>query len=301
MMMDNEQRYILITPAKNEEKDLPIVAESIIRQSILPKLWIIVDDGSTDNTPQIINNLKNSFEWIISLRLPQHPRDITFHYSYVCKNGFDNAIEYCHANNIEYGFVGLLDADTVLEEKYFEKLFQEFNKDKRLGIASGHIIDLTSDPIHWDTVKRDWPDSKMPRGSGRLWRGTCFFETGGYLVEPSPDSISNIKAHLRGWKIAQFGHVIAIQKRQTSGAEGLWKGYFINGGNAYYLNKHPLLVLLGSIHYSCRKPYYHGLAYLNGYILMWCRHSEKIKDQEIRDYYWNNRLQEYLSRKNLFK
>ena len=215
--------YILVTPVKNEESYLPRVAEAVVGQTQPPVLWFIVDDGSSDDTPKIIEDLTNSFDWIQSQRLPEHPRDITFHYSFVCRNGFDKAIGYCRANGIEYDYICLLDADTVVEEEYFEKLFQEFEKDDQLGIASGYIYDLVSETIPWDEIERNRPNGKLPRGSGRVWRKSCFFETEGYLEELSPDSISNVKALLRGWKIAEIGHILAIQQRQTSGADGLWK------------------------------------------------------------------------------
>ena len=286
--------YILITPAKNEEKYLPKVAEAVIGQTMLPVLWVIIDDGSTDDTPRVIKNLESRFGWIKSIRLPPHPRDITFHYSYVCKCGFDYAIQVSKTNAILYNFIGLLDADTVLETSYFEKLITEFSKNSRLGVASGHITDMPDKEISWADIKKDEPDRPLPRGSGRLWRKECFFETEGYPIEPSPDSISNVKANLRGWETRQFGHIKAIQLRDTSGAQGLWSGYRVNGSMAHYLNKHPLLVLVGSFFYSIQKPYYIGLAYLYGYLLEWLKRSQKISDPEIRDYYWNKRLKEYI-------
>ena len=282
--------YILITPAKNEENNLPPVASSVIRQTIKPKLWVIVDDGSTDGTPIIIKNLESKYEWIRSIRLPQRARDITFHYAYVCKRGFDYTIGYCEENSIDYEFIGLLDADTVLEEKYFEKLINEFRKDRNLGIASGSVYyDINGKP-QWDKSNEN-----LPRGTGRLWIKDCFLDTGGYLAEASPDSISNVKAMLHGWKIKQFKYIVEIQSRLTSSAEGLWRGYKINGKVAYYLNKHPFLVFLNMIYITTKKPYYVGIAFLYGYLMSVFKREEKIDDEEIKDYYWNTRLKEYLN------
>ncbi|WP_292393416.1 glycosyltransferase [Methanoculleus sp. UBA303] len=290
----DDDMYIIVTPAKNEEEHLPKVAEAVITQNVPPILWVIVDDGSTDRTPDIIRTLEDQYIWIKSIQLPPHPRDITFHYSYVCKSGFDYAIQLCKTNAIQYNFIGLLDADTVLEAAYFEKLSMEFHRNSQLGIASGHITDMSHKEVRWADIKNDEPDRPLPRGSGRFWAKKCFFETGGYPIEPSPDSISNVKANLRRWEIRQFGHIRAIQLRGTSGAQGLWNGYRVNGSMAHYLNKHPLLVLVGSFFYSTQKPYYIGLAYLYGYLLEWLKRSPKINDPEIRDYYWNKRLKEYI-------
>jgi len=287
--VNGEKVYILITPAKNEQESLPLVADSVLKQSILPKLWVIVDDGSSDETPGIIGKLTAEFEWIQSIRLPPRPRDITFHYSYVCKQGFDYALNYCNDNQIPFDYIGLLDADTCLTEGYFEHLISAFVHDPELGIASGGIYWDINGMLQWS---QDY--EKNPAGTGRLWRKACFFETGGYMIEPSPDSISNIKAGLYGWKTQNFKEIIAIQTRPTSSAEGEWKGYTINGKNAHYLNKHPMLVLLNFINFSRQKPHYTGIAYAFGYLGGIIRRDKKIDDEQIKDYYWKNRIREYL-------
>jgi glycosyltransferase involved in cell wall biosynthesis len=284
-------KYLLITPAKNEEQNLPEVARSVTGQKVKPELWVIVDDGSTDDTPHIIENLRASYSYIQSIRLPPRPRDITFHYSYVCKQGFDYALEYCTENNIEFEYIGLLDADTVLEENYSGKLLTEFEKDSSLGIASGGV--------YYDTgrkLSREKTDKNLPRGTGRLWRKECFIETGGYQVEPSPDSISNIKALLRGWKLRQYANIIQVQKRKTSAADGLWHGYVKNGWMAYYLGKNPLVALTNVLYYSVKFPFYTGAAYFWGYISSFIKKEKQIQDLEIRSYYRNFKLSGLSSR-----
>ena len=288
---DLKGKYLLITPARNEEQNLPEVSKSVTGQKVKPELWIIVDDGSTDDTSCILENLKASYSWIQSIRLPPKPRDITFHYSYVCKQGFDYAIEYCRENNLEFEYIGLLDADTVLEDNYFGKLLAEFEKDDSLGIASGGV--------YYDTggkLSREMTDKNLPRGTGRLWKNECFVETGGYQVEPSPDSISNIKAILRGWGLMQYADVVQIQKRKTSSADGCWHGYVKNGWMAYYLGKNSFLALLNVLYYSVKPPYYTGAAYCWGYLGSAIKREKKIQDPEIRAYYGNQGFAGLLSR-----
>jgi len=288
---ESKGRYVLITPAKNEEQNLPEVSKSIINQTVRPAIWIIVDDGSTDETPRILESLKAIYPWIQSIRLPPRPRDITFHYSYVCKQGFDKALEYCGNTNIEFEYIGLLDADSVLEENYFKKLLNEFEKDSSLGVASGSV--------HYDIgekLSREMTDKNLPRGTGRLWKKECFFETGGYQLEPSPDSISNIKALLRGWKVAQFPEIIQIQKRETSAASGLWHGYTKNGWMGYYLGKNPLIAMSNVIYRSFKYPYYTGIAYFWGYVSSAIKREKRIQDPEIRNYYRNQGIPGIYSR-----
>ncbi|RXA18045.1 glycosyltransferase family 2 protein [Methanosarcina sp. MSH10X1] len=291
MGSDLKRKYLLVTPAKNEEQNLPDVSKSVIGQRLRPELWIIIDDGSTDGTPCILKDLQANCSWVQSIRLPPRPRDITFHYSYVCKQGFDYALEYCRGNNLEFEYIALLDADTVLEENYFGKLLDEFEKDNSIGIVSGGIYYETKGKLSLEVTTKN-----LPRGTGRIWRKECFFETGGYQVEPSPDSISNIKALMRGWRLVQYADVVQMQKRKTSAADGLWHGYIKNGWMAYYLGKNSLIALVNVLYFSVKYPYYTGAAYFWGYFSSAIKRDKQIQDPEIRAYYKNQGLTGLLSR-----
>jgi glycosyltransferase involved in cell wall biosynthesis len=280
--------YIMIMPVKDEEKIICDVIESIINQTVKPVIWLIIDDGSTDSSPKIIQQYVSKYEWIKTIRLPPHPRDIIFHISYVYKSGFDFIIKYCEENKIEYNFIASIDSDTVLEPEYFEKILNKFETNNKLGIASGGLYHEIKGKLKLSTTVENFPS-----GTGRVWSKKCFFDTDGFSLEPSADSISNVKATLRGWDIQRFNEIQMVEKRLTSSAEGLWKGNKYNGYMAYYLNKNPLLVLLSAFQRTLRKPYYPGIAFLLGYIVSSIKREERIKDREIREYFWNYRLIEY--------
>lgn len=287
-----KKKYILITPAKNEEFYLPTVADSIINQSVLPEIWIIIDDGSTDRTPEIIKNLKDKYNWIHSVKMPEGMRDLTFGVSRVYRSGFEYCRNYFLNNNKDYYFYGVIDADTCIESNYFSNLIEKFFEDSSLGIASGMIID----PL---TGLNERPDYDFePMGTGRIIRKECYDEIGGYPPEPFADSITNIKAKLRGWKIAQFHDIKATHLRKTNSAEGEWKGQMMYGRYAHYFNKHPLLVFLTIGKLSLKKPFYTGLAFMIGYMSAVLKRDDIIKDTEIREYYRNDRLKEYMCKRN---
>lgn len=275
--------YILITPAKNEGINLRAVAPSVINQSLRPSLWIIIDDGSNDDTAVVLEELTLENSWIKPISMPPSKRDIMAKYAYICRVGFDHAIAYCKENNIDYDFLGILDADTQVEIDFFEKLIYELRKDDKLGIISGGIYNNIDGSVKLESK------GSLPAGTGRLWKRECFEQTGFY-VEPCPDSISNVKAILRGWHIRRFNPAIAIHRRRASSVEGLWKGYNRNGWAAYYLNKHPLLVIGIFLYLIVKPPYYIGFSFLAGYITALVRKEPKIKDSEIKDYYYNKRL-----------
>lgn len=287
--------YILVTPCKNEEKSLLDLIFSVKNQTIKPTLWLIIDDGSTDNSPQIINRAKKENSWITSFRLKEGKRDIGIKYAYVCKTGFDYVIKFCKEHKIKYHYIGLVDADMVLDKDFFEKLMAEFEKNPKLGIASGGVYNNCKGNFVWESSRED-----LPRGGARLWRKDCFEETNGYQCTSSPDVVSNVKAMLRGWEIRQFKEIKAIQSRPTSSAEGLWKGYYKRGFFYYYLNYNPIIAFSKGLTYCFRKPYYIGLFFLYGYFRGLLKRQAKIKDKEIRayfyediirdiwQYYWNN-------------
>lgn len=287
-MNEVPRKYIVVTPCRNEANNLPDLVQSVVAQTIKPVLWVIIDDGSTDETPNIIKETELKYDWIKSIQLGESKRDLGIHYAYICRKGFDFGIRYCKINSIQYEYIGLLDADMVLCTDFFNKLIKEFENNSKLCIASGGIyyIDNKFNEI-WEKGRDD-----LARGGARIWRRKCFEETGGYLLTYSPDSISNIKAKLMGWETKQFKEIKAIQTRMTSRAEGFWRGYEIKGVSSYFVNTNSLLVMLKGIKYLLKKPHYIGIAYLWGYIKSLIRREKQIDNEEIRYYYKHMRPKE---------
>jgi len=157
--------YILITPCKNEEESLPKLAESVIDQTIPPKLWVIVDDGSTDGTSEILQKLTADQNWIKTIVLNENVRDLGIHIAHVYRTGFDYAIDYCMNNDLELDFIGIVDADIILDANYFESLIDEFERNTTLGIASGRIGNIVDGEVIWSEV-----NANLPSGGARLWR-----------------------------------------------------------------------------------------------------------------------------------
>jgi len=288
--------YILVTPCKNEEESLPELAESVINQTIRPKLWVIVDDGSTDKTPDILQKLAANQSWIKTIRLSEKPRDLGIHVAHVYRTGFDHAIEYCANNEIKYEYVGSVDADIILDGNYFESLMHEFKIINNLGICSGHVGNIIDDEVVWSDFRVD-----LPSGGARLWLKKCFEDTGGYLLTCSPDSVSNVKAKIKGWDTRVFDGVKAVSTRPYSSAEGQWKGYKKLGANNYFIGYVPLHALLkGTKMLYSSTGYFKtgvGIAYIHGYFSEYLKSAPRIEDNDILGYYRDNRLREILCSK----
>lgn len=288
--------YILITPCKDEEESLPQLTESIINQKIKPVFWLIVDDGSADRTPDILQELVSKHNWIKTIRLSEEKRDLGVHFAHVCRIGFNHAINYCLDNNIEYGYVGQIDADVIPEKNYFVSLISEFESNKLLGICSGHIGNIVNGDIVWSNIVED-----LPSGGARLWRKECFEDTRGYLLTCSPDSVSNVKAKLKGWDRRQFSYVSAVSSRPYASAGGQWGGYKKFGSNNYFIGYSPLHGLLKGVRLLYSKNGYHksgiGIAYIVGYFSQYFKRAPQINDKEVLEYYQNERLKEILCSK----
>ena len=285
-MKESNRQYILITPIKNEEKNLPELIQSVVGQTIKPVLWFIVDDGSTDKSPEIINEAKEKYEWIQSIRLNEGVRDSWLHLADVLKRGFDFCFEYCKNNGIDFDYVGTVDGDIILEDLYYEKLMKKIEENPELGIASGRTWILDGD-------QRIYMRDYLP-GGVKLCRRKCFEDCGGIPLSYSWDSVLNTKAKLKGWDVSRFDDVRQFSVRFGVSAEGLWKGHKEHGKSSYYLGFNFIHALAKGLKLSFEKPYYIGVAYLYGYFSSLMLRKRRIDDKEIKNYYCYIRSKEII-------
>jgi len=278
------RKYIIVTPCKNEGKNLPNLIKSVTSQSIKPALWVIVDDGSTDDTPQILEEAKAKYGWIKSIRLDSTgKRDLGLHLANIVRKGFDIAIEYCKRNGIEYKYLCILDADLILESTFYENIIKEFEKDPKLGIASGGTRHIIGNRV---VIAKLSPDE--PSGGHMVIRRECFEECGGVPLSYACDSALKAKARLRGWETRRFEDFIVTEIRDVASVGGYWNGYFHKGKASYYLDLHPLHVFYRIVTYTIkRRPHYLGIAYLLGYTHSILKKEGKISDKEVRQYFRN--------------
>lgn len=280
--IDITNNYLIITPCKNEGDNLPSLISSIAAQKVKPVVWVIVDDGSVDKTPEIIRNAKGKFNWIQYIRLEAGKRDIGLHLSGVIKTGFDYATSYCKKNNLDYKYLGNVDADLTLEKTFFENLINEFANSPILGIASGGTKNIIGDKIIHAKIS-----VYEPSGGHMLIRRECYEECSGIPISYAWDSILKAKARINGWETRRFEENIAIEIRDVNSVEGYWKGYIISGKKDYFLNLNPFHAIFKSMKYLIRKPYYIGVIYILSYLKDAILRKKQINDTEIKKYFWN--------------
>jgi glycosyltransferase involved in cell wall biosynthesis len=277
--MTLDLNYILVTPAQNEEKFLPVTINAVINSTKRPIIWIIINDDSQDNTLNILNEYSKKYNFIKFMSLKNLEVNKYFRYSYVCKVGFDYGIEYCKLNEIEWKYIALLDADTKISKNYFENLILNMGKNDKIGISSGTI---------YSTINNVYVKEKnfgfLPFGTARIWSKKCYFDTDKYEISVNPDTISNIKAILKGWKTIVYPEIIAFQLRETFSANGLWKGYTQLGVGAYYLKFSPFLIIINCFNLLLSKNFIFSIPYLYGYMLSFFIKIPQYNDPLIQYY-----------------
>src|SRR5262249_29412719 len=164
-------KYILITPARNEEAFIEKTLDSVITQTRLPERWVIVDDGSTDRTAEIVETYAKRHSWIELLRRRQHVER-----SFAGKvHAFDIGLDRVRSHDFEV--IGNLDADLSFEPDYLEFLMRKFSEDPRLGVAGTPFTEADG----YDSARDSFEGENHVAGGCQLFRRQCFEDIGGYI------------------------------------------------------------------------------------------------------------------------
>lgn len=245
--------YVLITPARNEETNIGRTIRSVMEQTVLPKRWIIVSDGSTDRTDDIVRSFCAAVPWIELIRMPEH-RDRHF----AAKVHSFNA-GYERLKDDQYDIIGCLDADISFDKDYFEYLLKKYDEYPELGVAGTPFVE--------GTKQYDYRFTSIEHVSGacQLFRRECFEEIGGYvpLRGGGIDWTAVTTARMKGWQTRTFTDKTCMHHRKINSAtsQGLMT-WFKQGRKDYSLGGHPLWEVFRSIYQMTRRPYVVGGVFL---------------------------------------
>lgn len=233
--------YIIITPAYNEAAYIERTIKGVIAQSVLPTKWIIVDDGSTDATAEIIQRYASKYSWIQYLRREKVPGQ-----SYYGSNVYAIMEGYSAVKDTEFDFLAVLDADISLPGKYYELIFERFGKDDKLGVASGIYMDLVDGKL-----RKMLNDRRSTPKAIQVFRRECFVKIGGYqsMKYGGEDTCSCVMARMNGFKSWSFPDICVVHNKPIGfgHANSMLKIRFRHGINEYFLATHPLFMLAKSL------------------------------------------------------
>ena len=271
------QSYALVTAAYNEEKIIRQTIESIIAQTILPRKWIIVSDGSTDRTDEIVESYAAKHEFIELHRISEdHARNFTAQVNAI-NLGFSR-LKTTHCSHI-----GNLDADITLEPDYFRILLEKFAQDPALGMAGGYIYEEKDGRFQ---VRPGNSISSVAHGV-QLFRRECLELLGGY--EPfswgGTDTHAGVRLRMMGWKVESIPELKAFHHRRTGGGFGAMRYRFRGGLMDYYFGNHPLFELFKIARRMGTKPYVlGGLVRLTGFLWGYCTNAKREVPPEYIQY-----------------
>jgi glycosyltransferase involved in cell wall biosynthesis len=247
--MEDKLTYVLITAARNEADLIELTIKSVVAQTVLPVKWVIVDDGSTDNTGEIVTRYAAVYPWIELVQMPERGERHFAGKAFSVKTGRERLNGICH------DVVGNLDADVSFDPDYFEFLMARFAENAKLGVAGTAFLERNRS-YNYEIV-----GIEHVSGMIQMFRRECFEATGGYASVKSGgiDVIAVLTARTKGWETRTFTERFFVHHRSQGGAlhTGLaarWQA----GRKDYLLGNHPVWEFFRSFYQMRYSPYLIG-------------------------------------------
>ena len=265
--------YVLVTPARNEGEHIGRTLASVVAQAHLPLRWVVVSDGSTDQTDDVVSAYQQQRDWIRLVRLPNQ-RERSFAAKVDCFNAGLRALR-----DVQFDVIGNLDADISFGADYFEFLMARFAEAPRLGVAGTPFVEGGT---HYDYR---FTNIEHVSGACQLFRRECFEEIGGYVPIKGGgiDWVAVTTARMKGWQTRTFPerHCIHLRPMGT-GSAGWFRAAFRQGQKDYSLGGHPLWQVIRGLYQMSRPPYVIiGGAVIAGYVWAWAIRQERPISPEL--------------------
>lgn len=253
MRMENpgnskQPSYALITAARNEEDYIGKCMDSVVGQCVKPNYWIIVSDGSVDRTEAIVRDYARLNSWIHLARKEPTPSQVGFSSKvFALKKGIEQL------NNKPFDYIGHLDADISLLPNYYSIILDEFERNPRLGIGGGYILESTSGEFKSRKANSPWSVA----GGIQFFRYECYRDIGEFVPMPhgGEDWYAEIMARMHNWEVKAFPTVPAFHHKPSDMRRGVIKEAKRLGEMDYSLGTHPLFEIVKCLRRIKLKPY----------------------------------------------
>ncbi|HEY2471987.1 MAG TPA: glycosyltransferase family 2 protein [Terracidiphilus sp.] len=270
--------YVVITPARDEAAFIELTIKSMVGQSVKPLKWVIVSDGSTDGTDEIVERYAEQYDWIELIRMPERKERHFGGKVYAFAAGYERVAD------LPYLAIGNLDADTSFDSGYFAYLLDRLDEDAKLGIVGGRLVDFSSDrPRKYTTA-----DPEYVSGPCQLFRRECYEGIGGYqpMKSGGVDLVATLSAKKAGWKVRTFPEIVCHHHRRMNGAEmSGFRERLHRGRMDYLLGTHPLWEVARSFYQMKQKPYLiGGVLILFSYFWQFLRGATRTMPQELIEF-----------------
>jgi len=250
-------RYLIISTMRNEIKTIEATICSVLAQTQLPKFWLILDDGSTDGSIEIIKRYVKLHPWIVCVSLPDRGYDL------IGKGVADllnYGLELIESVNVE--FVAKLDTDLKFAADYYQKLIKEMDDDPLLGIISGY-------PYIIKNGKRvlERHSDYFPSGVARLYRYDYLLKIGAFPSSIGWDTVDILRMRMHGFNTKISQAILVHHLRRMGTRHGYFDGMTRAGRNNYLTGYFTLFFVLRAFYNGIYYPYIiRTLCMLFGYL-----------------------------------
>jgi glycosyltransferase involved in cell wall biosynthesis len=245
----SEKSYVLVTAARNEEAYIDRVIKSVLAQTLLPSKWVIVSDGSTDQTEEIVREYLKHRTSIQLIRKEAGSNKENF-----ASKVHAISMGYGLLKGLDYSFIGHLDADVSFDEQYYENVLKKFQENPKLGIAGGFIHECYKG--HFKS--RPFNNVNSVAGSIQLFRRECYETIGGLipLETGGEDWCAEVMTRMKGWEVEAFPELRVFHHKHSSAVgRDFVRESLRQGRMDYLLGSHPIFETIKCFRRVKQKPY----------------------------------------------
>ena len=281
--------YVLVTPARNEAQFIDSTIQSVVAQTMRPLKWVIVSDGSTDGTDEIVSRYAVAHEWIELLRMPEREERNFAGKAYAFSAG------KARVDDLPYEVIANLDADISFEKDYFAFLLGKLADDPLLGVVGTPYVEKTGERFDYNFTSLDHVS-----GACQVFRRECYEGIGGYVPVKvgTIDCIAVITARMKGWKTRTFTGKLCQHHRKVGTAQsGPMKANFYTGAMDYAMGNHPLWQVFRIAYQMTRKPIViRGLALGAGYFWALLLRAERPVSRDFMAFHRREQMERLKSK-----
>jgi poly-beta-1,6-N-acetyl-D-glucosamine synthase len=289
----DKRKYVVITPVRDELERVSKTIEAVRSQTVLPVQWVIVDDGSTDGTTELLNGEVSQTPWIRVVHRANRGRRSNG--GGVMEAFYDGFNAFTESS---WDYLVKLDGDLSFAHDYFERCFAQFDADPRLGIGGGAIYQIEN-----GQEKLDSPGDPPfhVRGATKIYRRECWEQIAPLMRAPGWDTIDEIKANMCGWTTRTFAAIRIFQHKPTGSADGLWRNAVKNGRANYITGYDPAFMLAKCLKRAFKRPVLvEGLGLATGYCSGYFTRLPRLPDADVIAYLRRQQRRRLLLRDGIY-
>jgi glycosyltransferase involved in cell wall biosynthesis len=285
--------YVVITPVRNEGAHIRRTIDSMAAQTLLPRQWVIVDDGSSDDTPAILAAAAAELPWVTVVT--RADRGMRKSGGGVVEAVNDGLAALADAS---WDFLVKLDGDLSFEPDYFLMCLRRFDANERLGIGGGTVCFIEGDELKEESVGD--PPFHV-RGATKIYRRACWEDIAPLVQAPGWDTLDEVKANMKGWTTQTFPDERIVQHKPTGTADGSWLNWFKNGRGCYVCGYDPLFMLAKCVKRAFATPILvPGLALGAGFCSGYIRRLPRVPEADVVRYLRSQQRRRLLMQSSIY-